>query len=345
MRRLMIAGALCAVVAGAPRAQAPAGVVIGVGNFIHVVADLERALTFYRDALGMEAQGNARAGVATRPFLDTWEILRLYDSVGAQYRVGATLVPGSPMRAEFIEVTAPDRRAIRPRIQDPGAATLVLTVRDLEATLARVQAAGGAVVTTGARPVALADAQRRGRAVLVSDPDGFYVQLVQRDAALPASAPAGNVVDVGFAATVADLDRTLALFRDTLGFDPQLDPSENDPARLALYGLPEARYRRVTALVPGTTFPVEFTELGNVPRRRFQSRPRDPGSSILRLRVGDLDQALGALDEAGVRIVSADGEPVEVVGANATQHFAITVTPDNLFVQVVQQVPAAAPAR
>ena len=36
-----------------PPQPAPAGDVVGVGNFAHIVADMERSLGFYRDVLGL----------------------------------------------------------------------------------------------------------------------------------------------------------------------------------------------------------------------------------------------------------------------------------------------------
>ena len=55
------------------------------------------------------------------------------------------------------------------RLQDPGNATLVLMVRDIDATLARVKAAEYPVVTTGGVPVSFDDGTR---AVIVATPTG-----------------------------------------------------------------------------------------------------------------------------------------------------------------------------
>ena len=102
-------------------------------------------------------------------------------------------------------------------------------------------------------------------------------------------------------------------------------------------------------MVPGTSFQVDFLEVHGLDRRHITSRPRDPGSAILRLRVSDIDKAIQALAAQNVVVVSTDGAPVTVVGAAQTQRYAIARTPDGYFIQVVEQrpnpnAPAAAPA-
>ena len=56
-------------------------------------------------------------------------------------------------------------------------------------------------------------------AIMLRDPDGFYVELIQPDSA-PAT-PAGNFLSVSFAFTVSDTERMMQVFRDALGFQPQ----------------------------------------------------------------------------------------------------------------------------
>ncbi len=342
MRRLTFGVTVVLAAATLGAQQIPASnYVVGVGNFIHAVSDLEQSLAFYRDALGMEMQvaPNAPPTPGPRPFIATPEILRLYDSVGAQYRTGTTLVQGSPMRAELVEFKDIERKPAKRSLQDPGSAILVLTVRDIDATLTQVRFKGATIVTESGMPVSLKDEHGTGRAILLQDPDGFYVELVQREPPFANNAPAGNVIDVSFAVIVDDMDRTLHVFRDVLGFKATLDPQDHDDARLSMLGVFTAFYRRAVAIVPGTSFEVEFIEIHGLNRRHVRSRPRDPGSAILRLRVSDVDSTVKALDTVGVKVVSTDGVPVTVAGAANTQRFAMTQTPDNFFVQVVQQIP------
>ena len=325
-------------------APAPTGDVIGVGNFLHVVSDVEKSLQFYQGVLGMDQMQGLQPN-GPRPYIDTPAIVNLYDAPGAQYRVATTLVPGAPMRAELIEWKGLDRSPVRPRYQDPGAATLILTVRDLDSIMARVKKSGTPIVTTGGEPVRLIDGRTPARAILLRDPDGFYVELIQLDSP-PASPalPAGNMIGVSFAFTVSDTERMVEVFRDALGFQPETAPFQSDKARLTLMGTPGAQYRRTAALVPGTTFQVQFLEFTGIGRQPVHSRLRDPGSPLLRLLVRDLDSILKALNAAGVAVASHAGQPVTLVNPAVSLRIANASAPDNLFVQLVQQVPKPEPA-
>ena len=175
------------------------------------------------------------------------------------------------------------------------------------------------------------------KAIMLRDPDGFYVELIQPDS--PPATPAGNMLSVSFAFTVSDTERMMKIFRDALGFQPQPSAFQSDKPRLALMGLPRAELRRTTALVPGTTFQIEFLEFNGIDRKPVHSRPRDPGSPLLRLVVRDLDSALKAVTSAGLKIASHEGNPVTLVNPNGGLRAAIAAAPDNLFIQLLQQLP------
>ena len=341
MKPALLASLLALALSTLVHAQRPASPhVLGPGNFLHVVTDAERAVTFYRDALGMDVQMPANAAATgPRPFLTTPEIVKLYNATGGRYRTATAFVQGSPMRAELIEWQDVDRRAFTPRHADPGAGTMIITVRDLDATLARVRQAGASVVSDNGAAVSFSDERGRGRTVMVQDYDGFYVQLVQRESPPTTEAAADrNAVDVGFAATVDDLDRALRVFNSTLGFDLTLDTEEHNDARLRMMGVFTAYYRRAFGVVPGSNLQMELIEVQGINRRHAHSRPQDPGTSILRLRVQDIDKTIQALAGLGTKVVTTDGVPVTLAGANATQRYAIVELPDNLFLQLVQVV-------
>ena len=319
---------------------APVGGVTGAGNFIHNVANLDKSLEFYHDVLGVELQrapGAQASAASGRPFIATPEILNLYNAAGGQYRVGTALIPVSPMRAELVEFKDIDRRAVQPRIQDPGASIYILTVRDLTPVMARVKQSGATVITTGGEPVMLAD---RSHAVLLKDPDGFFVELVQRDPA-PANAPAdSNFIDVSFAFVVSDTDRMLRVFKDALGFQPRTGAFLKDKTQSKLLGIQGAQVRHSTALVPGSSLQVDFVEFKGIDRKPVHGRPQDPGAAVLRLLVSDVDSAVKDLDAVGVKVASAGGQAVSVPGGSPGARAAIVGAPDNLFVQVFHPAPA-----
>jgi predicted enzyme related to lactoylglutathione lyase len=358
MRRLWTAVAALALASTslvigqvAPWAQnaVPPGEVIGPGNFIHVVGDVERSVAFYQDVVGMNLQRAAGRGAAQppappptpapRPFGGQPEIMRLYNAVDTPYRIGTIMVGDWPMRAEQIEFKGDGHKPAQPRVQDPGASMLVLTVRDLDAVMARVRKNGAPIVTTGGAPVTLTEDGNRMRAIMLRDPDGFYVELLERaSASVPAASASddGNIVGVSFAATVST-EKTQQVFRDALGFDTKVGSFASDKGRLDLMGTPGAEYRRTTATVPGSSFQYEFFEFRRIDTKPAKSTTIDPGTAVLRIRVRDMDSTLARLSKAGVRVWSAGGEPV-TVGQGNTQRFAITTGLDNVYIQVVQQV-------
>jgi predicted enzyme related to lactoylglutathione lyase len=65
---------------------------------------------------------------------------------------------------------------IHPRLQDPGAARFQLRLRDLDATMAALKAAGSSVVSSGGTPVVLTGGTR---AAIMPDPNGLFFVLIQ----------------------------------------------------------------------------------------------------------------------------------------------------------------------
>ena len=324
-------------------AAAPAGEVIGVGNYLHIVADAERALTFYKDVLGMDlppVPAGAPPAVVPRPYLTTTEIQDLYDASGAPYRVTQAMIAESPMRDENVEWNVEGREPIRPRLQDPGAGVMVMQVRDLDAIMARVKEAKAIVVTSGGKPVAMAGPEGKSRHVVLQDPDGFFVELIQPDVLPSSSAQASNnIYSIGFAATVDNMDRMIEVFK-AIGFEPSLGAWTRDKAQARVAGVAGgASLRRATALVPGTSFEVTLTEFKGGGKRHYQSRVRDPGTTMLRLRVRDMDSIIARIKAVGLDVASKGGQPVTVVGANGGQRIAIINGPDNLKIQFVQAIP------
>src|SRR5215831_12752309 len=104
--------------------------VLGVGNFIHVVANLDRSIEFYHDALGLEMRGSP----GPYSFSANAIVSSLYDAPGAQSRVTSFKIPGSDMAVEIVEFQGVKAKPVRPRFFDPGAITLTLSMQDLEAT-------------------------------------------------------------------------------------------------------------------------------------------------------------------------------------------------------------------
>ncbi len=317
---------------------APPGEVLGVGNFIHVVADLDKSIEFYRDVIGLQLTG----APGPHGFSASAVVSSLYDATGKESRVASLRIPSSDMAVEIVEFKDIASSPARPRVQDPGAITLRLTVRDLDAVMARVKQAKTPIITTGGEPVALNGSAGKTREVVVRDPDGIYVRLMQPDPLPATAAPAsGNVIGAGFGITIDDTAKTMQLYKDVLGFPAQVDAAMHaDDSQMRVTGTPGAQFRRSTALVPGTAFQVEFLEFKGIDQRPVHPAIHDPGASVLRLRVKDLDRILAALNAkggaAGAPVVSVGGEAVSIGRSRAV----IVRELNNLFLQPMQAAPA-----
>ena len=266
------------------------------------------------------------------PFSPRPKCRDLYNAIGAQYRVLSALVPESPMRAELVEFKDVDRKPVRPRIQDPGASILVLTVRDLSPIMARAKSSAALVTGGGAVPIG-----EGSQEVLLSDPDGFFVEVVQRPSVPAAKGTAdSNLLSVSFAFVVSDANRMSRVFQDALGFELKTGVFGKDRNLEKLLNVQGFEVRRTTTMLPGTSFPVEFLEFKGTDRKPVHSRLQDPGSAVLRLVVRDVDTSVKRLNSSGIKIASAGGEVITLPGGGSTIRAAIGSAPDNLFVQVLQ---------
>src|ERR1700678_2973960 len=179
--------------AGLAQTPAPPGDVVGVGGFSHIVENVERSVGFYRDVLGLEMPN------PLRPFDSTPWIVDMGNTPGAQSRPAILHIPGSKLGVELIDYKDIDRKPVHPHFQDPGAASLILTVRDMDAMMAKLKAAHAHINSKGSA----------GHVVFVQDPVGFFIELSQRDPAPPTTAPASsNIIGGAFEIIVADLDKT-----------------------------------------------------------------------------------------------------------------------------------------
>lgn len=145
-------------------AASGSGKVIGAGFGSMVVQNAEKAAAFYRDHFGLAAKTNA----------PTSNFNANLGSPGAQVLTSEVSVPGTTLSWRFMEFQGLDRKPYTPRIPDPGAPAIGLQVRDIDAAIAAVKAAGGASVTQGGS-VKLGN----GKVGFVRDPSGILVELAQ----------------------------------------------------------------------------------------------------------------------------------------------------------------------
>jgi catechol 2,3-dioxygenase-like lactoylglutathione lyase family enzyme len=226
-------------------------------------------------------------------------------------------------------------------VQDPGAVTLVATVRDIDGAFARVKQLGAPVVTRSAAPIKVGPV---GRMVVVQDPAGHFVEIVQPEKLSEAQAAAiGNVVGVRVRFTVRDVDSALKLYRDALGFHELAPVGQygGDAAVLDALGLSGGQYRVGQLQVPASGLQFTLIDFKGVERKTKLAGIKDPGSTRIQLRVADIDAAVAALAKADGVFVSTGGKPLDLPAGPNTLKVGIVRDPDNLFLVLIQAPPAA----
>lgn len=302
---VIVAIALCggaAAVAQAPPVPAARAGTIGFMHAIHSTNDIDATLAFYQRVFGLSGQ--------VRPFQSTGPQI-LTDSPGATLRVAMAPLPGA-FNFELTEFGSIERRMHQwPGIADPGAPMIQLVVRDLDAVVAAARAARAPLVTTGGLPVSAPTVEGYRRAILMRDPDGYFVMAIQGAAADKPEAP--TVTGAALALTVRDVDETLRYWNGQLAMGLTADAEfANDKGMLDLLGLPgTASYRRVRGVVPGSSTRIELIEIAGVPRAPFDLRVTDANASGMAIRVSRIREVLANIKAAGGRVLSRDGELVE----------------------------------
>jgi catechol 2,3-dioxygenase-like lactoylglutathione lyase family enzyme len=159
------------------------------GHFGITMETYQQALSFYRDLLGFNIQAGfenvSTVGLGVFPKTHSGPGEYRHAGPGMEAGLGVpaganwTAVEGycAGARCEMFEFKDAPRTPFRPRPQDPGAGYLSVWVSDLDSLLAKMKTAGIEVVTEGGNPVQM----KGSRQILVRDPGGFLVLLMQHD--------------------------------------------------------------------------------------------------------------------------------------------------------------------
>jgi catechol 2,3-dioxygenase-like lactoylglutathione lyase family enzyme len=145
------------------------GEIIGHHHTGIQVTDLDRSLEFYRDLLGLElvVRWNRDA-----PYIEKFSGYPGVDMHGAILQM-----PNSDSILEILEYRNVERRAIDPATANPGTAHLAFRVDDCDAVYERLTSLGVESVSQPVTPTI--GPNKGGRTVLMLDPDGFRIELLQ----------------------------------------------------------------------------------------------------------------------------------------------------------------------
>jgi catechol 2,3-dioxygenase-like lactoylglutathione lyase family enzyme len=153
--------------------QASNRLFLGIDHTAIAIRDTAASLAFYRDLLGMTVAGGSLNTGLTQEYLD--------NVFGARVRVTAVAPPDAPPHVEFLQYETPPGR---PMPLDTQANDLwhwqtTLLVDDVQAAADALRSAGVRFVSPDVTTIS-ETALGFSRAVMVRDPDGHAMRLVQR---------------------------------------------------------------------------------------------------------------------------------------------------------------------
>ena len=155
------------------QAPPPASTKVGVTGLMHSIHstnDVEKTLAFYQAVFGVAGQ--------VRPFASTGPQI-LTNSPGATLRVAMTQLKGA-FNLELTEFGNVERQLNKqPDIVDPGAPMMKVIVRDIDVVVAAAKKANAPIVTKSGLPVTVTTSIGNARAIIMRDPDGYFVEAIQ----------------------------------------------------------------------------------------------------------------------------------------------------------------------
>jgi lactoylglutathione lyase len=133
---------------------------------------------------------------------------------------------------------------------------------------------------------------------------------------------------------VADLDRSVAFYRDILGFEVVFAWNPQAAYIGELLGYPEVDLHAAILRLPGSDVFLELLEYRNVERVPVDTRTANPGTAHVAFYVDDLDALYAVLTARGVRSVSAPVTPT--IGPNEGGRAVYMIDPDGIRVELIQ---------
>jgi len=142
-----------------------------------------------------------------------------------------------------------------------------------------------------------------------------------------------------FSFTVSDLDRSVAFYRDLLGFELVHVQEQDNAYTRRLVGFPDAVLRAAQLAVPGqprglSTHDLELVEYIEPKGSRGDGRINDPGAAHLAVTVEDSEAIHRRLSEAGVRFVSPPN--AITAGVNEGGSACYFFDPDDIVLELLQ---------
>jgi catechol 2,3-dioxygenase-like lactoylglutathione lyase family enzyme len=136
--------------------------------------------------------------------------------------------------------------------------------------------------------------------------------------------------------TVSDIERSLAFWRDVLGFELSHRAHQTGELAAEITGVPGAEILLAVLKAPGHKIELlEYRAPAN--RKRLQPRPCDVGSVHVALTVDDLDAVMETIAASGWK--SAAQPQTLTVGPNAGKRVIYVRDPDGTTIELMQPPP------
>jgi lactoylglutathione lyase len=135
---------------------------------------------------------------------------------------------------------------------------------------------------------------------------------------------------------VADLARSVAFYRDVLGFEEVFAWNPRAPYVGELVGYPDVDLHAAILRPPDSEVFLELLEYRNVERTPVDTRTANPGTAHIAFFVDDLDALYADLRARGVASVSAPVSPT--IGPNKGGRAVYMIDPDGIRVELIQSV-------
>jgi catechol 2,3-dioxygenase-like lactoylglutathione lyase family enzyme len=271
-------------------------------NDIHAVNNLDKTLAFYHDVFGLDGQTQ---------LITSSGFPALTNSPGARLRLAVLHLPNTSFGLQLMEFSGVERNPGRFGVSDPGASHLILRVRDLNRVVDAAKKSGAEIVTPSGAPVKLPPTAVGSSAILMRDPDGYFVEGEEVTLS-HSSPPNANVQSAGMRLAMADRNATLRFYGDLLGFKLAGGTEFRvNPAMTDFTGVPQGSQSRGLNVAASGTNPLVFYEFKDLPQTRLHLRLSDPGVPAISFLIEDLDGLLKRMRAAGVPTVSARGKVVQ----------------------------------
>ncbi len=251
--------------------------------------------------------------------------------------------PGIAGGVEMVEIKGTNGQPLTRRMQDPGAFTLLVLVRDMDRVTAGLKKIGAPILSIGGVPGLVPMNGGQAKLLMTRDPDGHFVEVVQPPTTPETAAPAtSNIVEVRVRLTVADVPTAVKLYHDALGLELVNQSDFVDNAAVAsAFGLPGSQFRFGMLKVPTTGLTFEVIDFKGVDSKPVRGNIQDSGSTRIQLRVRNVDEAVAELAKVGGEVVSTGGKPLVIPAGQGQIKVAIVREPNNLFLVLIG--PASAP--